>query len=240
MDFVTADKVINDAAVEFGLKSADITDPFGSSDPNILLLCRLLKRLGRSLVRARAWQQLTREYTFPTVASTASYALPSGFNRIKDATAWNRDTVTPLGGPYAAQQWQQMQATTIAGAVCVPFRIFGNLLYLYPTPTAAETIAYEYLTNFWVVPTGQTVPTTTEPTAITDTLWFDESLLVAGLKLAFARQKQMATQELQDEYNQAYAAAASGEGPAPALSLSASSSARLIDTRNLPDTGWGL
>lgn len=238
MDFTTADNIINDAAVELGLKAADIADPFGSTDQNIVLLCRLLKRVGRNLVRARDWSQLVREYTFATVASTASYALPSGYARMKDETHWNRDTLQPLGPPVDGIQWQEMQARTATGLVTVPFRVFGNLLYLYPTPTAAEDIYFEYVSKFWVVPTGQTVPTTSAPTAITDTLWFDETLLVAGLKLAFLRAKGMPTADAQDEFNQAWGAIAGSDGAAPALSLGGSPGPVL--RWHAPDTGWGL
>lgn len=240
MDFTTADNVLNDAAVELGLKPADMADPFASTDQNIILLCRLLKRLGRKLVRARDWTHLTREYTFPTVASTASYALPSGYARMKDATQWNRTTIIPLGPAVDGPAWQEMKARTSTGTVYRPFRIFGNLLYIYPTPSAAEDIYYEYITNFWVVPSGQTVPTTSVPTATTDVLWFDEDLLLAGLKLLFKKAKGFAMQHDQDEFDQAWSEIAGSDGAAPPLDISGGSATRLIDTRNLPDTGWGL
>lgn len=239
MDFTTADNIINDAAVELALKSADIADPFGSTDPNILLLCRLLKRVGRALVRARDWSHLTKEYTFATVNGTASYALPTDYARMKNQTHWNRSTSMPLGGPVDSRSWQAMKATTASGTVIRPFRVFGNLLYLYPTPTTAENIYYEYISKRWVVPTGQTVPTTTEPTVYTDTLWFDETLLVFGLKLAFLRAKGWDTSHAQDEFNQAYAAEAGGDGSAAVLDISGRPGFRLLDGNNLPDSGYG-
>lgn len=237
MDFTTADEILNDAAVELGLIAADITDPFASTDPNIILLCRLLKRVGRGLVRSRDWTHLTREYTFDTVASTASYALPTGYARMKDETQWNRTTANPLGPPVDGIAWQQMKARTATGLVTVPFRVFGNLLYLYPTPTAAESIYYEYITQYWVVPTGQTAPTTRTPTAITDVLWFDEALLVAGLKLAYQRARGLDTSHAQDEFNQLWSAEAGGDGAAAPLELVTSSRLQMGST---PDTGWGL
>lgn len=238
-EFSTADDIINDAAVELALITTDISDPFGSTDPNILLLCRLLKRVGRQLVRARDWSHLTREYTFATVNGTDSYALPSGFNRMKDQTQWNRDTAWPLGGPVNGQAWQAMKAVTVAGVVIRPFRVFGNLLYLYPTPTTAEDIYFEYITNFWVMPTGQTAPTTSEPTAITDTLWFDEALLVAGLKLAFCKAKGLPADAAQLGFEEAFASAAGGDGAAPILNLSGCAGARLVDSNNAPEGDYG-
>lgn len=239
METTTADEVLNNAAVELGLLGANLTNPFSSTDQNIVLLVRLLRRLGRQLVRARDWSHLTREYTFPTVASTASYALPTGFLRMKDQTHWNRDTSAPLGGPAGPVGWQEMNATTSAGPIVRPFRIFGNKLHLYPTPTEAEDIYYEYITSYWVVPDGQAVPTASTTTAITDTLWFDETLLVAGLRLAYLKAKGFDSTAAQLEFNDAWDAATSGDGVAPVLNLSGAQGFRLIDTRNLPDTGYG-
>jgi len=239
VETTTADEVLNNAAVELGLLDADLTNPFGSGDQNVVLLVRLLRRLGRELVRARDWSHLTREYTFPTVASTANYALPSGYARMKDQTHWNRTTSQPLGPPLDGVQWQEMKARTASGVVARPFRIFGNELHIYPTPTAAEDIYYEYITKFWVVPTGQTVPTATTTTAITDILWFDETLLTTGLKLAYLKAKGFDSTGAQLEFNDAWDACAGGDGAAPVVYLASGTGFRLCDTRNLPDTGWG-
>ncbi len=238
-EFTTADNIINDAAVELGLKTADIADPFASTDQNIVQLCRLLKRVGRSLVRARDWTHLTREYTFNTADGTASYAMPPGFNRMKDQTHWNRTTSNQLGPPLNSQQWQEEKARTSTGAVSVPFRTFGNLLYLYPTPSAIEAIYYEFITNFWVMPTGQTVPTTSAPTATTDTLWFDDNLLVTGLKLAFKRAKGFDTAAAQDEFNQAWGESVGGDGAAAAISITGADR-RFPQMGRPPESGWGL
>lgn len=239
MGFDTADNIINAAALELGLISTAVADPFASTDQNILQMNALLNRVGRNLVRARAWSQLTREYTFSTVAATATYALPSGYDRMKDQTHWNRTTALPLGGPSSGQAWQLMQARTATGTVVRPFRVFGNLLQLYPVPTATDTIAYEYISGFWVMPSGQTAPTTTKSTATTDTIWFDETLIVAGLKLAFMRAKGQDTTGLQAEYDEAYSAAAGGDSAAPILSAAPSAEPFLLGAENLPDSGVG-
>lgn len=238
MDFTTADNILNDAAVELGLKAADIADPFASTDPNIIQLCRLLKRAGRSLVRARDWSQLTQEYTFPTVASTASYALPAGFARMKDNTHWNRTVVNPLDGPADSAQWQELKARSSVGAR-LRFRVWKNLFYLDPTPTGVEDIYFEYISKYWVMPTGQSAPTTTTPTAITDTLWFDETLLLAAVKLLWKQAHDKDTTSAQNEFNQAWSGVAGADGAAPVLSLTGASEVVLC-RGPLPDTGWGL
>lgn len=239
MDFATAEDILNDAAVELGLKSSNMADPFGETDQNIVQLCRLLKRVGRQLVRARDWTQLTLEYTFPTVASTASYALPSGYARIKGDTQWNRSVSSPLSGALTSQEWQAFKSGTSGTGVFKRFRVWQGLFWLDPTPTGVETIAYEYVSNFWVVPTGQTAPTTKTPTAITDTLWFDEDLLLAALKLAWRRHKGQDTTAAQTDFNQAWDAVAGTDDVGRVLYLGNASG--FVPCRPyLPDTGWGL
>lgn len=237
--FDTAANVINSAAKELALVSSAVADPWASTDENILQLTALLTRAGRMLVRARPWSHLVQEYTFSTVNGTASYALPTGFERFRDSTAWNRDTTMPMGGPLNSAQWQAVKAQTSSGMVVRPFRIQGNLLYIYPTPSAAETIAYEYVSRYWVMPTGQTSPTTDEATATTDTIWLDEPLVVAALKLAFRRAKGFDTTAAQAEFDEVYSAAAGGDGAAPVLHLTSPSGVVLLSDANVPDTGYG-
>lgn len=239
-DFSAAETIINDAAVELGLKSADITDPFGSTDPNIILLVRLLKRVGRSLVRARDWSQLTKEYNFPTVNGTFSYALPADFDRMKDETQWNRTTVNQLGPPVDGRAWQEMKARTATAVFHMPFRVWKNLLYVFPTPTTPETIYYEYVSNRWSQSAISSIPTNSNP-ILTDTIWFDEALVVAGLKLAFARAKSLPTTALlQDEFNQAYEAAAGADVAGGPISISGGSARLPVGSYPSSNGQWGV
>jgi hypothetical protein len=241
MDFTTADNILNDAAVELGIAAADVADPYGSLNQNIIHLRRLLKRVGRRLCRARDWTHQVREYTFPTVASTASYALPTDYARMRDGTHWNRTLSSPLDAPVESAEWQELKAQTASSGVFKRFRVWQGLFWLDPTPTGIETIAYEYSSNLWVVPTGATWPTacTNIPTLYTDTLRFDEDLLVAALKLAWKEAKGQDTSAVLEDFQQAWSAVAGGDGARPILSLSGGSS--FVPCRpRLPDTGWGL
>lgn len=237
--FDTAANIVSNAALELGLTQAALADPWASTDQNIIQLRTLLTRVGRMLVRARPWSQLIEEYTFDTVASTESYALPAGFERFLNSTAWNRDTTQPLGGPLSPQGWQAVSARTAAGTVVRPFRIRENLLYLYPTPTDAESIYYEYVSRYWVVESPATSPTADTVDTASDVIWLDEPLVVAGLKLAWMRAKQEDTTFAQAEYDDAYRAAAGGDGAAPTIVIAGCSDVRLLDDSNLPDTGYG-
>jgi hypothetical protein len=239
MAFDTADNLINDAAVELGLITSNLADPFDSTNPALIQLCRLGKRVGQTLLRSHQWTHLQKTHTFSTANGTAAYALPADFGRLLDQTTWNRTDQLPLGGPASAQQWQMMKAQTTVGTVLMPFRIVGNQLEFYPVPTAIETIAYEYQSTYWVKETGQSNPNTETLDDGTDTVHFDRLLFVCELKNEWNRAKGLASEATQADRDRAYAMATGADGAAPRLRLGGGQGVRLLDWRNVPDTGYG-
>lgn len=238
MAFDTADNIINDAARELALIPAPITDPFASVDTNIVQLRVLLSGLGQDLLRDYDWTHLQKEYMFPTVNLTASYALPTDFARILRNTEWNRSAVQMLSGPATPAQWQNLKAHTASPLTSKAFRFSGNLLYLYPTPSGAEDVYFEYVSRYWVQPTGQAAPTTEACTAYTDTLWFDRRVLVLGLKCAFLRAKGFDSSAAQQDFILALGRAIGADGSAPVLRVTRA--VNDLCEPALPPTGWGL
>jgi hypothetical protein len=241
MAWDTAANILNDSAIELGLKTAEITDPYGSTDGNIIQLCRLLKSVGQDLVRDFPWSHLTVIHTLSTADGTASYSLPADFARMVDNTHWNRTQQFPLAGPVNGQAWQLLKAQTSTGVVNKFFRVFGGLIYLHPTPTAIETLAFEYQSTYWVKETGESAPNTETPDAYTDTLYFDRRLLVTALKVAFLRAKGFDSTAAQEDFDKALTRAHGADGAAPVLSLSGRGPTvtRMLDGVNFPETGFG-
>lgn len=168
MAWDTAANIINDAAVELGLISADIAAPYSSANRNIIQLCRLLKGVGQDLVKLRAWTHLQKEHTFSFVSGTADYSPPSDFARCIDQTFWNRSNRLPLGGPVDARHWQLLQAVTASGVLYNIFRTVAGVVRVYPTPTTTDSIAYEYISSSWVEPVS--VKASLTPTGGFDTV----------------------------------------------------------------------
>ncbi len=240
MELALAGDIINDAAVELGLKPDDVADPFASPDPNFLMLCRLLKRVGRSLVRVRDWTHLRKAQQFNIDEQSERYALPADFDRIIPDTVWSATDAAPLGPVLTSQDAFSMLGRGLEEYSPIQYRIVGNWFSTAATPPlGTNTILFEYISTRWVMPTGQTSPTTSVPTVITDTLWFDENLLVRGLKLAYLRAKGMDTSHAQDEFNQALNAAAGGDGVAGPISILGGHSTR-PQLGRYPESGWGL
>jgi hypothetical protein len=237
--FKTASVIISRAARALGLVSADITNPYASTDANVLLLTTLLQDLGEELVRDHPWSQLQKEGDVTTANGTASYALETDFQRMLSSTLWNRTLSTPIPGSLTPQQWQAEKARASTGVYKV-VRIKQDLIYLHPTPTAIESLYYEYISSWWVMPSGQTTPTTDSPTAGTDTLWFDPLLLVRGLKLKFREKIGADTTAYAADFNAALDAAKSQDGLSPKLSIGGTGAGeRFLGDGNAPETGFG-
>jgi len=233
----TAINVINDALFEAGLISTAVASPFTSTEQNVVSMRYLLKALGEELVRLRPWSHLEKTHTFSTVNGTGDYALPTDFMAMSQSTHWNRNTTTPLAGPLGGPGWQVLKSASVLNPTSYFFRVYGNRLYLHPVPSAAETIAYEYSSAYWVQPTGQNVPTTEAPTASTDTLWFDRHLLVRGLRVKWDELKGMSTAVSREDYEKALSMAMGNDGARPVLHLAPQTTRRMP---RLPDTDWGV
>jgi len=234
--FDTAATIINDTAVAVGL--AVVTDPFGSSDPNFIRLCRLLKTVGRRLALARDWTSMVKQHGFVTVAGTNVYDLPADFAKMIDQTGWDRTGVLPLGGPLDPASWQYLAANDLGTTLQVHVRFWGDKIHLWPQPTAGSlTIAFEYLSRLWVMPTGQTTATADYPSASTDTILFDPYLVTAALALAWHKAKGSDTSAALADFNQAWASVSGNDMASPVLSLVGPAlGPHFLDVSNIPDT----
>lgn len=237
MRTATANEVVNAAAQELGLLTSTVADVYASTDAVVVRLRALLEGMGQDLVRMRPWTHLQKEATVTTVNGTASYSLPADYSSMVPLTHWNRSADLPLAGPVGPQGWQLLVSSDTVSSVTYFFRVQANRLYLNPTPTAADTLAYEYVSAYWVQPSGETTPTAETPTASTDTIWFDKRLLVSGLKLAWLESNGFESTAARNAYEAALSAVSGGDGAQPALSLAP------VGRRHgpsLPETNWGV
>ncbi len=243
MAWDSAANILNDAAVELGLISTDITDPYTSTDPNIAQLRRFLKNEGQALVREFDWPHLVKTGTITTSNGTTNYQLPSDVARWLDQTSWNATNDTPLVGGISSVQWKIREVLSTAGTLYSVFRLamsgYADEIAISPTPTAEETINFEYISRMWVG-TEANVPTTDEPTSGIQIVYLDRLLLVAAVKLRFREAKGFDTTADERAFARALDRAKSTATAAPVLSLSTSRSEHLIDETNAPTTGIGL
>ncbi|MGI9499787.1 MAG: hypothetical protein ACR2P3_07100 [Geminicoccaceae bacterium] len=112
---------------------------------------------GEFMLNAHDWSILRTEATIATVASTESYVLESDFYRFIHDTAWDQSNLRQMLGSTSPQLWQwgnnstvtlsqlrkwfQLKATQGQGA--------DGTIEIFPTPTAVETLSYEYVSQNW-------------------------------------------------------------------------------------------
>jgi hypothetical protein len=176
--------IVQSAADRLGLTRPSTV--ISSPDENAKILLGLAQEEGKALADRHTWQALQTEYTFSTANGTASYALPSGFDGIIKDTVFNRTQRRRMQGDLSPSQWQETQASLVT-MVNPAFRIRGSLFYISPTPTATETVAYEYVTKNWCQSSGGTGQT--EWAADTDTGVLDEELTKLGVIWRFRQKK---------------------------------------------------
>lgn len=137
----------------------DVADQLSLPRPTVLVgnttdntaqkILRHVTRTCRALATRYDWQELRGEHTFTTVA-TASQAsatpIADDFLRMVPDTMYNR-TKRYMVMPLTAEEWQAHQASSTT-RVYDAYTIRANTLLMAPTPTAGQTVAYEYITNF--------------------------------------------------------------------------------------------
>lgn len=149
--FDTAAHIISDAAIELGLVTSAISDPYASSvtDANVIRLRQLLKGLGEDLVGEHEWSHLVNIGTIITSSGFANYDLPTRFHRIIEGTVWNNTRDRMLLGPAPAAQWGYITAVSNSTTDTV-FRIAQDMFQVRPVSTATETINFQYVSRYWV------------------------------------------------------------------------------------------
>jgi len=169
--------IVRNAADEVGLSRP--SSVIGSTDQVAIRALRYANRTGQELVK-KSMPKLQKEGTITTSSGTANYALASDFDHFLPITQWNR-TTERKAYPIGAAEWQLYKSGTTSVTINDRFRIYGadGELYLHPTPSATETLAYEYVSaNFCESAggTGQSVWT-----ADTDVGVLDEDLFELGV-----------------------------------------------------------
>jgi hypothetical protein len=235
--YPTAATVISKAALQMGLVTSEISDPYAETDGNIVVLRELLTSVGQEIRDARGWSHLEKTATITTSDGDYQYDTPSDFGGKIGSTGWNRSTIWPTGS-LSPQDWQAIQAQDATLVFGPHVRFTNGEVQLSPTPSSVETLAYEYRSLFWVKPSGQATPTEEEPTAASDTLYFPQRLLIAALKSAFKREKGFPSEAADQAYQAAFDAEA-GKDSNNAKPLCLAPTGGELPDGNVPDAGIG-
>ena len=237
----------NAAAANCGLPQQ--TALYGNSNQNALRILQAVKDgAGRDVFRGNDWAVLQSEHTFSTDGSTA-YAVPSDFDRLINGTLWDRTNERPLVGPVTAQQWQRYESGLdgLTGLTKL-FRITGGVILvggfagdkvikIYPTTSTGETIAFEYISNEYVITAqdGNLIP---EITSDINVFIFDDDLVEVATTWRLLRNLGMTYADEKIEFEALMDERMANDGGAGSLSMQLRSTWQIGDP-NIPDTGYG-
>lgn len=177
--------------------------------------------------------------TTSLVFGQVNYPLPSDWSKQIPQTEWDRSNRWPLMGPNSPQDWQSFKSGIVYSGPRLRFRIQGNTLALNPPPSANLTLAFEYISNSWVL-AADGVTYKNKFTVDTDTFIFDSSLLTIGLKLRWLQAKGFEYDFAQREFDGLLNMCKGQDKSAPRLSLSPINQSVLITNNNIPDGSWGV
>lgn len=236
----TAGTVVQRAALQIGL--GNISDPYASTDPNVLQLCEFLRQSGDDLSTQHDWTAMVREATFTTDGVADTVTLPPDFYDFVDGTGWNRSTRWPLIGPLSPQDVQFLKARLVNVLIQIAYRKVGGNLVFPIIPGAGSVCAFEYQSTYWAQSAGASVPDKKSPTVSTDMVLYDADLMVAAVKLRWAEEKGFDTTLARSRYDEklGYMIGKDAGGQSLGLAGRARPFDRMINADNVPPGNWGV
>jgi hypothetical protein len=180
-----------------------------------------------------------------------AYPVPSDLNYFIPQTGWDRSFRWQLLGPVNAQEWQVLKSGISPVGPRLRYRLMNNEIFVNPSPyvttgatsPVTDLLCLEYCSVNWCGPAGSTATPSTQALFQLDTdvcVAFPEDLITLALKWRMLRANGFSYDEEFDEYDKALARRAGRETMPRALPLNARASGiRLLNSQNVPDTGFG-
>lgn len=202
----------------------------------------IMNRVGRDLMRASDWSILTKVAEVTLADGTATYALPSDYDRWIYNTHWDHNNHWALIGPETPQRdrWRR-ESTISATGPRKTFRLIGGLLQFYPTPTASDvghTITYEYVSRNWGLAAADSAGQSSF-LADADTCVFPDDLMVFGFKWRWKAERGIDASAAKQEYDELLASIIGGDNKGELLNLGNQSDLGFVTIDNVPDGGYG-
>lgn len=228
-------QILQAVAAEMNLPQPQVV--IGATDQTVNKLLALTRAICDDLLSEFNWEALHKRYTFTTTNGVDGYSTPSDFERFVPNTFFNVSTRSAMRGPLTPTQWEAIKTTNIAASPFTNFRVFGEKVYLYPTPgTTSYNYVYEYISNNYVLDSGGTPKS--DFTADSDVCVFDHRVIFYGLKLKWLASIGQETTAALMDFQRAKEFAKASDTPAPKLSMSGVVAHPFITTNNIADGSW--
>lgn len=233
--------IVNTALQELGLPTV-VSIVSESGDRTAFQLAGLVNALGAQLVKAHDWQFLERTAEFEGDGVKTEFDLPSDFGRQVNQTQWSSKNKRPMAGPMSPQGWSWIQYGIVSVGVYYRYRILGNKMHVFPTPTAGEKFHFYYISKEWVVNNSNPAGPVFRSSVVQDDdiPVFDFNLMVAGAKFKIWSAKGMESTKLGQEFDYMLTAEKGQNQGAPVISLDRRFDYLYINYRNVPDGGFNV
>lgn len=211
-----------------------------ATDATTLLLLELAQEEGEQLARFGDWRALRAEKTFTTVATedqSASTPIPTDWAGFIDDTFWNRSRRMRLYGPATAEEWQRWKAGSTF-PVTGTFYFRGTSLLIQPTPSAGNTIAYEYRSKNWCQTSGAVAQDAWAND--TDTGRLEERLMGLGVIWRYRQNRGLDWQTDYDKYQFEVEQALSKDQPRKVIDMKETGMQSRIPGLVIPEGSWSL
>lgn len=201
----------------------------GNTDSQVAQILNLLEEECVELASRHQWKGLLNEATFLALGAESQGTLASlgsgptvtnALRYILNDILWNRSLRLPIYGPIDPQKWQQIKANTTVSLQ--QYRVRGvttgtqATLLITPAPTAGQTIAFEYVTDNWAL-NGSTPAAAF--VADSDTILIPESVVLAGLKWRWKKEKGLGYAEDFNSYEHLVQDSIGRDGTRPVLNM---------------------
>jgi hypothetical protein len=178
-----------------------------------------------------------------------AYPQPSDLGHFIPQTGWDRNFRWQLLGPVDAQEWQVLKSGISPVGPRLRYRLMDSMIYINPAPYVptgqsspiSDLIVLEYTSKYFIA--LATAPTTAVQNSFqndTDVSIISEDLITMSLKWRMLKAIGMAWADEFTEYTDKLDRVAGRQTMARNLPLNARASGiRLLNSQNVPDTGFG-
>lgn len=189
------------------------------------------------------------EYDFPLLRRTQSFTAslaslqsapgkPTNFQRAIPETFWNASQDRKIYGPLTDEEWAIANGNAVTSATWQSVMFRNDGLHIFPVPTTADTITYDYIINTPVLAVdGSTYKTAF--TADNDSYVLGDRLLRLGIVWRYKADKGRDYAEDLKNYELALSAVSRAQRGAPRVLSVAPDEVEWPPDGIVPDTGFG-
>lgn len=164
---------------------------------------------------------------------------PTAFDRQIDRTHWDKSKHWEMLGPETPQQREWLRSGYISTGPRIRYWFMGGYFQIWPPLGSTESLAYEYLSKYWIRATGAIATTKQAYTVDTDTCIFPDPLMRLLIKLKYFEIKGFDTTAIYRDYMAQVDLAKAHDAGSPTLSMAPNISQVLIGFENIPDSSFG-